>query len=668
MGAVKPLLSICIPTYNRLCYLKELLPRLIEQIRSAPDGEIELLVSDNASMDDTAEFLKKQVVPFLRYWTNSENIGGDRNFLKCVTEANGEYVWLVGDDDILPDGAVARVVQCLKEHAPALLISDQEDRSFDRVYAGYAEVLNDRSRSFVLDHTLISANVFRRALFDMELAEKKLWVQYAHMFGMMSRMGRERVCVLRQFIFRRSDFADFAKYPSCLCVKQGIYLWWIADRFNVSWLRQKAVLNTCNLPMEYASRLWNWVKKKYALANENKKGASKHRKRICIVTAYGLGEGRYNYGTSLQSFALLNKLLSLGYDAAILPERLSSDFITLITRPGYFLNFIRQDGIRPIFHYVCRKLFPRRHKENIASRTDDGVLKKMRDWSDRHYRVTNITSRGEWVSYLESVDCFVSGSDQMWNTYMRFNPFHFLYFVGHGKRVSYASSIGTAGINPSYADKVMKLLRKFEHISVRERAGLEALSELTGRDDIVHVLDPTFLMTDSEWITVANRVELDFSLPQRYILCYILSSDKKYIDQINEIRKIIGIEKIVVVPSFENPSFSVDGCLRYEFPTPSEFVSLIKNADFVCTDSFHGTAFSINLSKPFVVFKRFEDGDPKSQNLRIYELLGTFDLSSRIYEKHSLRWHFSIDWASVQRRLAVMREKSLEYLCFAIER
>lgn len=661
-------LSVCIPTYNRLPYLRELIGYLVPQMAASDPEDVELIVSDNSSTDGTAAYLASLEIPQLRFWTNASNIGGDRNFLKCIREAKGEYVWLVGDDDAVANGAVVNVLKCLKDHAPAIVISDQDDTSGDKVYSDYADVLRDRSCSFALAHTLISANIFRRASFDMELAEKKLWVQYAHMFGMMSRVKGERVCVLRQFIVRRPDFAEFAKYPSCLCVKQAVYLWWIAGRFNVPWLRRKAILNACNLPMEYVSRLWNWVKKKYALDSENKKSISKHRKRICIVTAYGLGEGRYNYGTSLQSFALLNKLRGLGYDAAILPERSSSDFVTLITRPGYFLNFIRQDGLRPIFQYVCRKFFPRRHEENVTFRPNDIVLKKMRDWSDRHYRVTNITSRGEWISYLGSVDCFVSGSDQMWNTYMGFNPFHFLYFVGHGKRVSYASSIGASGINPLYADKVMKLLRKFEHISVRERAGLDALSKLTGRNDIVHVLDPTFLMSDSEWVTVANQVELDFPLPQRYILCYILSLNKKYIDQINEIRKIIGIEKIVVVPSFENPSFSVDGCLRYEFPTPSEFVSLIKNADFVCTDSFHGTAFSINLSKPFVVFKRFDDGDPKSQNLRIYELLETFDLSSRIYEKHSLRWHRRIDWVSVQRRLAVMREKSLEYLCFSIER
>lgn len=260
-GVGRPLLSICIPTYNRLRYLEELLLRLIEQIRLIPGGEVELLVSDNASIDGTSEFLKNQVIPFLRAWTNSENIGGDRNFLKCVTEANGEYVWLVGDDDIVPDGAVARVLQNLKEHTPALLISDQEDSSFDRVYADYAEVLSDRSRSFVLDHTLISANIFRRASFDMEFAEKKLWVQYAHMFGMMSRVKGERVCVLRQFIVRRLDFAEFAKYPSCLCVKQAVYLWWIAGRFSVPWLRRKAVLNACNLPLEYASRFWHLLRR-----------------------------------------------------------------------------------------------------------------------------------------------------------------------------------------------------------------------------------------------------------------------------------------------------------------------------------------------------------------------------------------------------------------------
>ena len=251
-------LSICIPTYNRVRYLKELLPSILDQV-DAGGGEV--VVSDNASTDDTAEYLRTIKHPSLRWWTNDENIGGDRNFLKCVEEARGEYVWLFGDDDIMPAGAVKEVTDFLRQHNPALLVS--VDRDVDaHLYDDYCALLKDVGDEFLLAHTLISANVFRRELFDMDLAVKKLWVQYAHMFGIMANMAGRKVGVLPRFVEARPVRADFAKFPSCLCVKQAIYMWFIAKRFGMSRLRRRAVLNACNLPVEYAARMWNWFKRR----------------------------------------------------------------------------------------------------------------------------------------------------------------------------------------------------------------------------------------------------------------------------------------------------------------------------------------------------------------------------------------------------------------------
>ena len=178
-------LSICIPTYNRIRYLKELLPAILDQ---ADAESVEVVVSDNASTDGTADYLRSLLNPCLRWWTNETNIGGDRNFLKCVAEAKGEYVWLFGDDDIMPAGAVGRVLDFLRQHNPALLISLDRDAD-TRLYDSYGVMLKDMGDELALAHTLISANIFKRELFDMDLAVEKLWVQYAHMFGIMANMA-----------------------------------------------------------------------------------------------------------------------------------------------------------------------------------------------------------------------------------------------------------------------------------------------------------------------------------------------------------------------------------------------------------------------------------------------------------------------------------------------
>lgn len=253
------ILSICIPTFNRLRFLQEILPSILRQLAAVPVGEVEVAVSDNASTDGTADYLRSIDDPHLRWWTNDENIGGDRNFLKCVEKARGAFVWLFGDDDVLPNDSVVRVLDFLRRENPALLISVGRDVE-SRLYGDYRSLLKDEGDDFALVHTLISANIFKRELFDMELAHRKLWVQYAHMFGIMSRMEGCAIGVMSHFVETRPVRAEFAKYPSCLCVKQAIYMWFLAKRFGLPRFRRRAIWNACNLPVEYASRIWNFIK------------------------------------------------------------------------------------------------------------------------------------------------------------------------------------------------------------------------------------------------------------------------------------------------------------------------------------------------------------------------------------------------------------------------
>lgn len=93
------ILSICIPTYNRLPFLEELLPAILGQV-DADCAEVEVAVSDNASTDGTADYLRSLSHPSLRWWTNETNIGGDRNFLKCVAEAKGGMDYLANLHEI----------------------------------------------------------------------------------------------------------------------------------------------------------------------------------------------------------------------------------------------------------------------------------------------------------------------------------------------------------------------------------------------------------------------------------------------------------------------------------------------------------------------------------------------------------------------------------------
>lgn len=255
-------LSVCIPTYNRLPYLRELIGYLAPQMAASGPEDVELVVSDNSSTDGTAAYLASLEVPQLRFWTNESNIGGDRNFLKCVREAKGEYVWLVGDDDIVPYNALGAVLESLKTQCPGLIVSsDGEACRPKRSFNGYKEFLEKSSRQKVLSHTLISANVFKRSLFDFRLAERMLWTQYSHMIGILSGLDDGLVIESEPFIKVRDRRPEFAEYPDCLCVKQAVYLAFLARRFSVPRYYLSAVVNALNLPLEFASRLLSLVRK-----------------------------------------------------------------------------------------------------------------------------------------------------------------------------------------------------------------------------------------------------------------------------------------------------------------------------------------------------------------------------------------------------------------------
>ena len=106
-----PLLTIAIPTYNRAQYLKELLSVLADQLTNEP--QVELIVSDNASSDETPSILNEFVSQGLqvRYLRNAENIGPDANFLQCFEQAKGKYLWIFSDDDLIIPGAISKILR-----------------------------------------------------------------------------------------------------------------------------------------------------------------------------------------------------------------------------------------------------------------------------------------------------------------------------------------------------------------------------------------------------------------------------------------------------------------------------------------------------------------------------------------------------------------------------
>lgn len=127
-------LSICIPTYNRKEMLSELLNSIVQQLTDDILSEIEIVISDNCSEDGTEAYIKnfQDCFPDLKivYSRNDFNIGPDRNFIKVVELANGEYAWIVGSDDKINDNALQYILECLEDGFD-LYLSNRDDYSCD---------------------------------------------------------------------------------------------------------------------------------------------------------------------------------------------------------------------------------------------------------------------------------------------------------------------------------------------------------------------------------------------------------------------------------------------------------------------------------------------------------------------------------------------------------
>lgn len=371
----------------------------------------------------------------------------------------------------------------------------------------------------------------------------------------------------------------------------------------------------------------------------------KQKKNIQIITWTGCN----NYGTHLQCYSLQHKLQTLGYAVKVLaPFNVESTFKSYIK---LFLNIVGYDS------YKEKKLYFVNEK-----------LKKVYKFHHENLSIREIFTKHQYQKLLNETDVFISGSDQIWNTHHAFKPFYFLDFAKNSKRIAYASSLGSPHINPIYKEKVKTLLLDYCHIGVREKTAVDALAELTGRTDIRQVLDPTFLLSPQDWKKFYQDAYIEFELPQKYIFVYLIGKNDEYLSQVMQVKQVLGINDVIIVKSGENPDFKLKDSINYDSAGPKEFLKLLCNATFVCTDSFHATALSINNSINFVEFLRFHDTDIKSQNSRIYDLLENYNLSNRFYNEKSDAWTSLINYEGIQKQLDCERKDSLNFLVHSIEK
>lgn len=313
--------------------------------------------------------------------------------------------------------------------------------------------------------------------------------------------------------------------------------------------------------------------------------------------------GAYNYGAMLQAYATIRKLEQLGFDAEVY-NFLSREYE--LARENRALP----KSLKELFNFFyCR--VDRKIKLRYS---------RFKSFHDEMKLSTRVFSLDDVYSNPPKYDVNIVGSDQVWNLQKGFKDknFYFLDFLKpESLKMSYASSFGTSTIENRYNDKLKKLLTSFHALSVREDDGVEIIKNATGLD-AQQVLDPTFLLSDSEWNAVAGEEDL---IEEPYILYYGFSKDKKIEDIVNAFSKKLNLPVIAVSPGIHFP-FKVKRV--YKEAGPKEFINLVRQANLVLTGSFHGLAFAINYAKDFYLI------EDSKRNSRMLSALRLFRLENRV--------------------------------------
>ena len=331
-------------------------------------------------------------------------------------------------------------------------------------------------------------------------------------------------------------------------------------------------------------------------------------KKVGIVTLY-----KDNFGSILQAYSTYSFIKSLGYECNILQyQYLESPIDKLIKIPSVLYKCIRYKD------YLKDRKDNKKNFAKEISLLDSSTKKKMDDFVKKNFKIQNCNSKNLRI-INSKYDYFITGSDQIWNGY---DDFRFLVFADKEKRIALAPSFGTDNIKDYYEKKVKKSLKGFDVISVREESGVRMIKDLTQKEAI-RLPDPTILFTKKEWDSFAQKGKKK----SKYILIHFLNKPNALaIKTINEYLKSNNCIAYCICNKYKE----YEQLLQCQFIsiTPYDYVALINNAEYVFTDSFHSTLFSINLETQFFTFDR-QYLHASSQRSRVIDLLQRVEMINR---------------------------------------
>lgn len=363
-------------------------------------------------------------------------------------------------------------------------------------------------------------------------------------------------------------------------------------------------------------------------------------KKVGILT-YHTG---FNYGASLQAYALQRTIINMNVDCEIIhfeTENFLASREMFSRKPRRVKELIKMATRVP----YRRSLIERQRM--FDSFTENCLIKSPL------YRTEN-----EVEEHATDYDCIICGSDQIWNLGTPDAPdanyVFFLNFPKKQKRVSYAASFGKWVYTPHNEEDVLPWLREFDAISVRESSGQEYLTS-RGIDSTL-ALDPTLLLDANQY----NAICAERQINDKYVLMFSWNCNNDVIEAAKRVSQKLGYPLYHITPP---PRALFSGINRKLDAGPREFLSLIKNAEFVVTNSFHGTAFSTTFEKPYISIVSGK-ADP-----RMASLLKQLGLSDHLVcvDDIDIDRIMNTDFESVRNKKVELRKSSFDFLKSVLE-
>lgn len=366
-------------------------------------------------------------------------------------------------------------------------------------------------------------------------------------------------------------------------------------------------------------------------------------KKIAFITRHSVS----NYGSLLQTYATDRILRELGYDPVCINYWREEELPQNITETLLLDSRMNRNAVtRMIYRLIQKPAF-------------DGALKRFNGYRGKYITMTEqeYHTEQELREQLPQADVYLTGSDQTWNTITRdkIDPAYFLSFVPDDrKKIAYAASFGKGSVRPCDRPTVEALLKRYDHISVREDSGVRIVESMGLAAE--HVLDPTLLISHQQWMELLPRK----NLREKYVLIYQLAPNKAFEKYALEFAKRHNLKLLRISPNIHHALRS--GKLVY-CPAIEDFLWYIQNAEYLLTDSFHATAFAIGLNTQFI------DILPNRASERIESILQIAGIQNRVlqdYQDTTIE-QTDICFERVNARIAIERERSLAVLKRFIE-